>query len=316
MSVAQNHGVNALRENPEMMGTTLDMVRRAALCLRCLARIPDNRPLFMVHQQRLLNLVMSQILDQGVAGIMADVIYECCLNDPTLQATRDVFLPYILPSDASSSHVVSHRPLTPPAPSSSTASVVNGDHSMSRHHDSSQEPPSHAPLINISQANGTVTPSSLLINNGNVSKTETEQMKREDNVTASHVVKTSSPILMNGCLEPPTSNHLDSLLLQDNRSKIELSKVPPAVKMEHHSTLKGLETTPVVAVNHHDASTVLPVKNNGTNSSGDQSKGCPRLKELLLSYQMSPKFDSPGMDSQGQQQAQQQQPPATEQITS
>ncbi|UYV81856.1 ARID1B [Cordylochernes scorpioides] len=75
--VANAQGVNALRENPELMGTTLDMVRRAAGTLRCLARVPDNRPLFLQYQPRLLTLVMSQILDQGVAAIVADVLYEC-----------------------------------------------------------------------------------------------------------------------------------------------------------------------------------------------------------------------------------------------
>lgn len=82
LSVANQRGINALRENPELMGTTLDMVRRSALCLRHMARIPDNRPLFMNYQQRLLALVMSQILDQGVAAVIADVIYECSLSEP------------------------------------------------------------------------------------------------------------------------------------------------------------------------------------------------------------------------------------------
>jgi AT-rich interactive domain-containing protein 1 len=79
LQVANSQGINALRENPELMGTTLDMVRRSASTLRCIARVPDNRPLFLQYQQRLLALVMSQILDQGVAAIIADVIYECSL---------------------------------------------------------------------------------------------------------------------------------------------------------------------------------------------------------------------------------------------
>lgn len=79
LQVANSQGINALRENPELMGTTLDMVRRSASTLRCLSRVPDNRQLFLQFQQRLLALVMSQILDQGVAGIVADVIYECSL---------------------------------------------------------------------------------------------------------------------------------------------------------------------------------------------------------------------------------------------
>ncbi|RWS09496.1 trithorax group protein osa-like protein [Dinothrombium tinctorium] len=86
LSVANSQGINALRENPELMGTTLDMVRRAAACLRCLSRIPDNRPLFLNYQQRLLTLVMSQILDQGVASIIADVIYECSLYENDLSS--------------------------------------------------------------------------------------------------------------------------------------------------------------------------------------------------------------------------------------
>lgn len=36
-----------LRENPEAMGTSLDMLRRAAMTLLNLARHPDNRPLFV-----------------------------------------------------------------------------------------------------------------------------------------------------------------------------------------------------------------------------------------------------------------------------
>lgn len=83
LQVANAQGVAALRDNPELMGTTLDMVRRAAATLRCLARVPDNRPLFLQLQPRLLSLVMSQILDQGVAAILADVLFECSQQVPT-----------------------------------------------------------------------------------------------------------------------------------------------------------------------------------------------------------------------------------------
>ena len=76
LQVANAQGINALRENPELMGTTLDMVRRSASTLRSMSRVPDNRPLFFQYQQRLLALVMSQILDQGVAAIIADIIYN------------------------------------------------------------------------------------------------------------------------------------------------------------------------------------------------------------------------------------------------
>merc|ERR1739842_140403 len=76
MVVAQQHGVNALRDNPDSMGTSLDMMRRAASTLSNLSRHPDNIALFMRHEQRLLDLVMSQILDQGVASILSHVLFN------------------------------------------------------------------------------------------------------------------------------------------------------------------------------------------------------------------------------------------------
>lgn len=76
MMVAQQHGVNALRDNPDSMGTSLDMLRRAANTLNNLSRHPANTAVFLRHEQRLLNLVMSQILDQGVAGIVSQVIFQ------------------------------------------------------------------------------------------------------------------------------------------------------------------------------------------------------------------------------------------------
>jgi AT-rich interactive domain-containing protein 1 len=76
MVVAQQHGVNALRDNPDSMGTSLDMLRRAASTLHNLSRHPDNIPLFVTHEQRLLCLVMSQILDQGVASILSNVLFN------------------------------------------------------------------------------------------------------------------------------------------------------------------------------------------------------------------------------------------------
>ena len=76
MVIAQKHGVNALRDNPDSMGTSLDMMRRAASTLSNISRHPDNIALFMRHEQRLLDMVMSQILDQGVASILSHVLYN------------------------------------------------------------------------------------------------------------------------------------------------------------------------------------------------------------------------------------------------
>ncbi|KAI5698266.1 hypothetical protein M8J76_010425 [Diaphorina citri] len=75
-SVANQHGIGALRDNPDSMGTSLDMLRRTARTLLHLSRHPDNKPLFLQQEQRLLALVMSQILDQQVAAIISRVLYQ------------------------------------------------------------------------------------------------------------------------------------------------------------------------------------------------------------------------------------------------
>ncbi|XP_039288877.1 trithorax group protein osa-like isoform X12 [Nilaparvata lugens] len=77
LGVANQHGIAALRDNPDCMGTSLDMLRRAARTLLHLAKHPDNRPLFLQQEQRLLALVMSQILDQQVAALISRVLFHC-----------------------------------------------------------------------------------------------------------------------------------------------------------------------------------------------------------------------------------------------
>ncbi|XP_053200668.1 trithorax group protein osa-like isoform X2 [Panonychus citri] len=115
LQVANTQGLNALRDNPELMGTTLDMVRRAAICLRHFARIPENRSMILVHQQRLLSLVFSQILDQGVASVIADVIYEVSLHDDSTLPH-----PHLISLEKSSSVHTKSSPS--PSSSSSTSS--------------------------------------------------------------------------------------------------------------------------------------------------------------------------------------------------
>ncbi|CAG9761619.1 unnamed protein product [Ceutorhynchus assimilis] len=64
LEIANQRSINAFRENPDSMGTSLDMVRRAAATLVHLSRHPDNKAILMQQESRLLALVMSQILDQ------------------------------------------------------------------------------------------------------------------------------------------------------------------------------------------------------------------------------------------------------------
>ena len=90
LGVANQHGINFLRENPDSMGTSLDMLRRAAGTLLHLAKHPDNRPLFMQQEQRLLGLVMSHILDQQVALIISRVLYQTSRGSGPLTTTQQL----------------------------------------------------------------------------------------------------------------------------------------------------------------------------------------------------------------------------------
>jgi AT-rich interactive domain-containing protein 1 len=90
LGVANQNGINFLRENPDSMGTSLDMLRRAAGTLLHLAKHPDNRPLFMQQEQRLLGLVMSHILDQQVALIVSRVLYQTSRGSGPLTTTQQL----------------------------------------------------------------------------------------------------------------------------------------------------------------------------------------------------------------------------------
>ncbi|VDO49793.1 unnamed protein product [Haemonchus placei] len=74
--VMQTHGMPALRDNPEMMGTSVGMLRRAAAMLRLLVKVPDAYRVYAKFQQRLLQFTMSQLMDSRVAGMIADALYE------------------------------------------------------------------------------------------------------------------------------------------------------------------------------------------------------------------------------------------------
>ena len=71
-------GHQMLRDNPEMMGTSIDMLRRAASVIRAIAETSDCRSsLFADHQQRLLQLSMSSTLDHNVSAVVTDILFLC-----------------------------------------------------------------------------------------------------------------------------------------------------------------------------------------------------------------------------------------------
>ena len=81
MNVANSQGVSALQDNPDLMGTSLDLLGRAAGLLLSLAPLPEARPALVRCEARLLALVTSQILDQRVAAQLSKVLYRVALPD-------------------------------------------------------------------------------------------------------------------------------------------------------------------------------------------------------------------------------------------
>jgi AT-rich interactive domain-containing protein 1 len=75
--LVQTQGSAMLRESPEMMGTSVDMLRRAASILHAIAETPDGRALFTCHQSRLLHLTISQTLDSSIVSTLANVLFLC-----------------------------------------------------------------------------------------------------------------------------------------------------------------------------------------------------------------------------------------------
>lgn len=72
--VATTQGIEILQDFPETIGTSVDMLCRAADVLLCLAQIPANSGILARFHHRLLQLVMSQILDCKVTAILAQVL--------------------------------------------------------------------------------------------------------------------------------------------------------------------------------------------------------------------------------------------------
>ena len=61
-------------EDPNVLSVA--MLRRAAITLHCLSKVPQNRPQFVMFYDRLLYLSCSECLEQSVSSIMMDVMYE------------------------------------------------------------------------------------------------------------------------------------------------------------------------------------------------------------------------------------------------
>jgi len=79
--IARHQGVATLRDNPSSMGTSLATLRRAAHVLETLAQQPSTSSIFIREEQRLMDLAMSQILDQDVARSICEVLHLASIED-------------------------------------------------------------------------------------------------------------------------------------------------------------------------------------------------------------------------------------------
>lgn len=89
LQVVQSHGMQALRDNPELIGTSVGMLRRAASSLLFMAKLPACHPKFNRFQQRLLHFTMSHLMDSRVAATVAEALYELQKGGdvPTINST-------------------------------------------------------------------------------------------------------------------------------------------------------------------------------------------------------------------------------------
>lgn len=68
--------MQTLRDNPEVIGTSVGMLRRAAGALLAMTKIPACHVRFYRHQLRLLNFTMSHLMDSRVGATIAEALYE------------------------------------------------------------------------------------------------------------------------------------------------------------------------------------------------------------------------------------------------
>ncbi|KAG5681564.1 hypothetical protein PVAND_010983 [Polypedilum vanderplanki] len=193
LGVANQHGINFLRENPDSMGTSLDMLRRAAGTLLHLAKHPDNRPLFMQQEQRLLGLVMSHILDQQVALIISRVLFQTSRGSGPLTTTQQneqqndeqpqKILPESQKSSANISQIASFEH-SQKAPAIVHNSTINNPHI---------QPQNFPPFMKSPQPPFLSTPTKLLNSTDDGMKAKLNTINKQITANASNIPTAQSP---------------------------------------------------------------------------------------------------------------------------
>ncbi|KAG5448898.1 hypothetical protein CSKR_109601 [Clonorchis sinensis] len=94
--VIDQFGVQALQERPELMGTSLEMVRRAGALLDRLATDSTGRSRFTPNLElRLLDLVTSRVLDATVAHLLCGALHRL---SPKRQLEEKILSPIVPPN--------------------------------------------------------------------------------------------------------------------------------------------------------------------------------------------------------------------------
>ncbi|KAI6230089.1 hypothetical protein M3Y99_01099600 [Aphelenchoides fujianensis] len=75
-TIASTSGLDALRDNPEQIGTSIPMLRRAAQILVNFVHHELCRGPFKTHENKLLSLTVSHVMDSQVANKLTSVLYE------------------------------------------------------------------------------------------------------------------------------------------------------------------------------------------------------------------------------------------------
>uniref|UniRef100_A0A915HPM6 SWI/SNF-like complex subunit BAF250 C-terminal domain-containing protein n=1 Tax=Romanomermis culicivorax TaxID=13658 RepID=A0A915HPM6_ROMCU len=79
LRVAQTHSLQTLRDNPEIIGTSVGMLRRAAKALLCTSKsdlTAECKLKFKPHLSKFITITMSQLMDSRVGHTVAEILYE------------------------------------------------------------------------------------------------------------------------------------------------------------------------------------------------------------------------------------------------
>ncbi|KAL3111348.1 hypothetical protein niasHT_019578 [Heterodera trifolii] len=79
--IVQQQGMHALRENPEIIGTSVGMLRRATTIMVQIAKHEQCRRHFRRLQHRLLQFTVSHFMDLRVAAMVANILFEIQRGD-------------------------------------------------------------------------------------------------------------------------------------------------------------------------------------------------------------------------------------------